>query len=71
MKITLDIPKEQLGFFLELLKKFNFEIKLEATQEDIPDWHKEILDERLAKYESNTEGFVLWEDLKKNIEKQL
>jgi hypothetical protein len=73
MKLTLDIPNNQVDFFLQLIRSLNFDIKIEKkeTEMDIPEWHTAILEERLSLYETNTSGFVKWDDLKKDIEKQL
>lgn len=73
MKLTLDIPNNQVDFFLQLIRNLNFDITIEKKEADadIPEWHKAILEERLAKYETDTSGFLKWDDLKKNIEKQL
>jgi hypothetical protein len=73
MKLTLDIPNNQVDFFLQLIRSLNFDIKIDKKETDIeiPKWHTAILEERLSLYETNTSGFVKWEDLKKDIEKQL
>ena len=73
MKLTLDIPNNQADFFLQLIRSLNFDITIEKkeTDTDIPEWHKAILEERLSIYETDTSGFVKWDDLKKDIEKQL
>ena len=73
MKLTLDIPNNQADFFLQLIRNLNFDITIEKKETDmsIPEWHQAILEERLAKYETDTSGFIKWEDLKKDIEQQL
>jgi hypothetical protein len=73
MKLTLDIPNNQVDFFLQLIRSLNFDITIDKKETDIeiPEWHTAILEERLSLYETNTSGFVKWEDLKKDIEKQL
>jgi Putative addiction module component len=73
MKLTLDIPNNQADFFLQLIRSLNFDITIEKKEADtdIPEWHKAILEERLSIYETDTSGFVKWDDLKKDIEKQL
>jgi putative addiction module component (TIGR02574 family) len=38
-----------------------------AEASDIPDWHKEILDERLAEMDANTDEGVSWEEAKVRI----
>ena len=71
MKITLDIPNAHAAFFMQLLKSLNLDIKVEET-EDIPEWHKPILEERLAQYSNGDKSqFVKWDDLKKQIETEL
>jgi putative addiction module component (TIGR02574 family) len=39
--------------------------------DEIPEWHKKLLDERMAKYE--TEGFqgITWEEFKQEIDQEL
>jgi Putative addiction module component len=73
MKLTLDIPNNQADFFLQLIRSLNFDITIEKKEADIdiPEWHKAILEERLELYETDKSGFVKWDDLKKDIEKQL
>lgn len=34
---------------------------------DIPDWHKNLLEERLEKYSKNKEGLKDWNDVKNNL----
>jgi putative addiction module component (TIGR02574 family) len=38
-----------------------------ADQVEIPDWHKEILDERLAAMEAGTVTFISLDELKKQV----
>ncbi len=73
MKLTLDIPNNQADFFLQLIRNLNFDITIEKkeTETSIPEWHQAILEERLAKYETDTSGFIKWEELKQSIEQQL
>jgi organic radical activating enzyme len=71
MKITLEIPNAHAAFFLQLIESLNFNVKIEDKQ-DIPDWHKPILEERLAKYSNGDKStFKKWDDIKKEIEAEL
>lgn len=71
MKITLEIPSPHVAFFMQLLESLNLGIKVEE-KEDIPEWHKDILQERLAKYSNGDKSqFIKWEDIKKEIETKL
>ena len=72
MKLTLDIPNHNFEFFLKLIKSLNFDIKIEEENDiSIPDWHLDILEERLAKYQTDTSSFVTWDAIKKQVEEQL
>ena len=71
MKLTLDIPNHNFEFFLKLIKSLNFDIKIEDENgASIPDWHLHILEERLAKYQTDTSTFVTWDAIKKQVEEQ-
>jgi hypothetical protein len=71
MKITLEIPNIHASFFMQLLDSLNLGIKVEE-KEDIPEWHKAILEERLAQYSNGDKSqFLKWEDIKKGIESEL
>jgi Putative addiction module component len=63
MKITLNFPDNKAAFILELLRNLKF-VSIEKT-EDIPQWHKDILDERIAEYEKNPNDLIDWEDIQK------
>ncbi len=62
-QITLNIPDNELTFFMKLIEKFNYETvinEFSITQE-----MKNLLDERRAT--SKTEDFVPWNDAKKQL----
>jgi hypothetical protein len=40
---------------------------LHQEDDDIPEWHKQILEERLKKYESGEEEMLDWEEVKKDL----
>jgi hypothetical protein len=57
---------EQLAYLAEL------ENYVELPEDgDIPEWHKKLLDERMAKYEA--EGFkgTPWEEFKRELDQEL
>ena len=62
-QITLNIPDNELDFFLKLIKKFNYEPLINdfSMNQEI----KDLLDERRAT--SKNENFVSWEEVKKQI----
>jgi hypothetical protein len=62
-QITLNIPDNELSFFMKLIEKFNYEPLINdfSMNEEM----KSLLDERRAT--SRKEDFVSWEDVKKQI----
>jgi len=62
-QITLNIPDNELGFFMKLIEKFNYEHLINdfSLNEEM----KNLLDERRST--SKKEDFVSWEDVKKQI----
>ena len=62
--ITIQDDKEKI--FVELLKSVSFIKKIEAVTDtnEIPHWHKAILDQRL---ENKSEDYLNWEDVQKEI----
>ena len=62
--ITIQDDKENI--FIELMKSVSFVKKIEAVSDtnEIPQWHKAILDQRL---ENKSEDYLNWEDVQKEI----
>ena len=65
MRITLSFPDTKASYILELLQNLKFVI-IEKTDE-MPEWHKAILDERIAEYEKNPSDLIDWEDIQKKM----
>jgi|GEM_PF-872410 len=42
----------------------------EITEEDIPNWHKEILDQRLYSIQKYPENIVKWDTVQEEIKKK-
>ena len=62
-QITLNIPDNELGFFLKLIEKFNYEPLINDFS--VNQEMKELLDER--RNSSVEEDYVAWEEVKKQI----
>ena len=62
--ITIQDDKENI--FVELMKSVSFVKKIEVISDtnEIPLWHKAILDQRL---ENKSEDYLNWEDVQKEI----
>jgi hypothetical protein len=62
-QITLNIPDNELSFFMKLIEKFNY--KTVINQFSITEEMKNLLDERRAT--SKTDDFIPWNDAKKQL----
>ncbi len=63
MRITLSFPDTKASFIFELLQNLKFVII--EKQDDVPEWHKAILDDRNAEYEKSPDDLMDWEDIQK------
>ncbi len=61
-EITLKIPNEKFGFFMELIQQLGFEISEEI---EIPEEHKNIVRERIETAEP--EDMIPWEEARKQL----
>ncbi len=62
-QITLNIPDNELGFFLKLIEKFNYEPLINDFS--VNQEMKDLLDER--RNSSEKEDYLAWEEVKKQI----
>ena len=62
-QITLNIPDNELSFFMKLIEKFNYEPLI--NEFSINQEMKDLLDER--RLSSSNEDYLEWEDFKKSI----
>jgi phage pi2 protein 07 len=62
-QITLNIPDNELGFFLKLIEKFNYEPLI--NEFSVNQEMKDLLDER--RNSSEKEDYLAWEEVKKQI----
>jgi hypothetical protein len=60
-QITLNIPEQQVEFFMNLIKRLGFE----ALQDNIPEEHKKIVRDRIKN--TNTQDYVSWESIENQI----
>jgi hypothetical protein len=62
-QITLNIPDNELSFFMKLIEKFNYETVV--NEFSVTEEMKNLLDERRAT--SKTEDFIPWNEAKKQL----
>jgi hypothetical protein len=62
-QITLNIPDNELGFFLKLIENFNYEPLI--NEFSVNQEMKDLLDNRRST--SEKEDYLAWEEVKKQI----
>lgn len=62
-----DILKLPVDERLEIMEKIWDSIQENNEDIEIPQWHKEILEERFQKYKNNVTKGKSWEEVKKNL----
>ena len=63
-QITLNIPDNELSFFMKLIEKFNYETVI--NEFSINQEMMNLLDERRAT--AKTDDFIPWKDAKKQLQ---
>jgi Putative addiction module component len=68
-QIAVTIPDNKEALFVELMKTISYVKNIETIeQEDIPEWHKTIIDIRVENYKKNPDGYLRWEEVQKKID---
>jgi len=62
-QITLNIPDNELSFFMQLIEKFNYETVI--NEFSVTEEMKNLLDERRST--SKTDEFLPWNEAKKEL----
>lgn len=62
--VTLKIPDNKIGFFMELIEQLGYEV---AEEVEIPEEHKAIVRERIKKSIQNPERLLDWEQVQDNF----
>lgn len=62
-QITLNIPDNELTFFMQLIEKFNYETVI--NEFSVSEEMKNLLDQRRST--SKVENFVRWNEAKKQL----
>ena len=62
-KIVVNVPEHNLDAFLQLMASNEFKV----VEEDfiVPEWHKEIVRERIRNNKDS--DYIPWEQVKKNL----
>ncbi|CAN5811497.1 hypothetical protein BH24ACI5_BH24ACI5_00860 [soil metagenome] len=60
----------EIGEQIDYVQALRDRIAAKDDRVPVPDWHREVLDERLADLEANPEASRPWEDVKADLLKQ-
>lgn len=74
LQYLTDVKGQYTGVFIPISEWERLKKKyagLENELNDIPDWHKKLLDERLADYEKNPEQVLDFDAVMDEIDKKL
>ncbi len=68
-KVTIDVADDKMNLLFEVtdlleIDKNNFHF------EDVPDWHKQILNERLDEYKAGKSSLTSWEDFRQELDNE-
>jgi len=63
-QFTITISDDKVDFFMELMESISFvkEVKEENLFE-VPEEHKSIVRERIAKYENSPDSYLDWDEI--------
>ena len=67
-QVTINIPENMYGFFMELIQKLGLE-KVENEIVDIPDWQKGEVIHRMES--TSHEEYLTWEEIENQLENGL
>ena len=71
-QIAVTIPDNKESLFRELMKSLSYVKDVHAIENsDIPEWHKAIIDERLAAYKANPSDVQDADQALDDIEREL
>lgn len=69
-QIILDIPIENIPLLMEVATAMGLETENIVSKNESPEWHQNILRERLEIYNSGKANLTNWEDLEKNMNEE-
>jgi hypothetical protein len=67
-QINVTIPDNKETLFIELLKNLSFVKGIESVDNtEIPEWHKNIIDQRIDDFKEHPENYKDWEELQMEL----
>ncbi len=69
-KITLDIPEENVALLKEVTKAMGIDKENFVIKNDVPEWHKQALQERMEDYKTGNTSVTSWEAFENELDKE-
>ncbi len=70
LQITLDIPQENIPLLLEVTEAMGINKHNIIIKDNSPDWHQQILNERLENYKSGKSKATSWDDFESELNRE-
>ena len=68
-KVTIDVADDKMNLLFELTDLLEID-KSSFRFEDVPDWHKQVLNERLEESKAGKSTMTSWEDFSKELDNE-
>ena len=67
-QFTITVTDDKVDFFVELMESITFvkEVKEEKGFE-VPEEHKSLVRERIAKYENSPDSYLVWDEIEERL----
>ena len=66
-KVTIDVADDKLNLLFKVTDLLEID-KGSFRFEDVPDWHKQVLNERLEEYKAGKSSMTSWEDFSQELD---
>lgn len=68
-KVTIDVADDKLNLLFEVTDLLEID-KSSFQFEDVPDWHKQVLNERFEEYKAGKSSMTSWEDFSQELDNE-
>ena len=68
-KVTIDVADDKLNLLFEVTDLLEID-KSSFRFEKVPDWHKQVLNERLEEYKAGKSSMTSWEDFSRELDNE-
>ena len=66
-QVTIDVPERSLALLLQITDAMGILKEDVIINDESPDWHMTILNDRMEKYQGGKTSTSLWEDFEKEL----